>query len=261
MSANAMQINVNESFVRMNQFVKYNNGCFSAMNYYSKGSLLDLINYHVNSDESFPMWFVLYLTLEMLNIVDYLHKCHIIHADMKPDNWLINQLPASLDYFDPSRTKCLVLIDFNRSIDLSMLPHEAEFEAKTDNKSLLCCEMRSNKTWKYQIDYYGVLSSIHCIIHRKYMTTYNVGGRFRTNGSMPRTYDSAFAEFFDTYLNIPSCKEIPSLQRDWISRFVVLFKNELGSSFIKSKKYLHDLNEYFRVDRRRSSTSKKDDNL
>ncbi len=73
---------------------------------------------------------------------------------------------------------------------------------------------------------------------------------------MPRQFDSAFAEFFDTYLNIPSSQEMPSLQRDWISRFVVLFKTEIGASFSKSKKYLQDLNQYFQVDRRRSSTNK-----
>ena len=100
----------------------------------------------------FPYWFVLYLTLEMLNIIDYLHKCKIIHADVKADNFLINQLPDSIEYFEPHKTKCLVLIDFNRSIDLILLPDEAEFEKKVANKSLLCPEMKSDRTWTYQVD-------------------------------------------------------------------------------------------------------------
>ncbi len=196
-------------------------------------------------EEQFPYWFVLYLTLEMLNILDYLHKCQIIHADIKPDNFLINKLPDSLNYFDPTRTKCLVLIDFNRSIDLSMLPSEAEFDAKASNKSLLCCEMKSDKTWKHQIDYYGILSSIHCIIFKKYMKTYNENGRNKTTNVMPRSFDKIFSNLFDTFLNIPSCDEMPDLQKDWISQFVVLFKTELGASFSKHKKYLQELNESF----------------
>jgi checkpoint serine/threonine-protein kinase len=204
-----------------------------------------LINYHLKTDENFPYWFALYLTLEMLNIVDYLHRCQIIHADIKPDNLMINKLPDSLQYFDPSRTKCLVLIDFNRSIDLSMLPSEAEFDAKASNKSLLCCEMKSDKSWKYQIDYYGILSSIHCVIFKKYMKTFSEGGRNKITNNIPRQYDKVFAELFDTYLNIPSCTEIPDLQTEWITKFVGLFKAELGSSFSKYKKYLKDLNEAF----------------
>ena len=135
----------------MNQFIRYTNGCFSAMEYFNNGSLLDLINYHVEKQEIFPYWFVLYLTIEMLYILDYLHKCKIIHADIKPDNFLVNKLPNAIEYFEPNRTKCLVLIDFNRSIDMAMFPEESEFDAKAANKSLLCPEMKSNKTWNYQV--------------------------------------------------------------------------------------------------------------
>jgi hypothetical protein len=40
LEAKQMNIKVNDSFVRMKQFIKYNNGCLSAMNYYKNGSLL-----------------------------------------------------------------------------------------------------------------------------------------------------------------------------------------------------------------------------
>lgn len=115
----------------------------------------NLVNYHVTNNETFPYWFIIYLTLEMLYILKYLHDARIIHTDIKPDNFLISKLPDSLDYFDPTRTKCLVLIDFNRSIDMELLPEEIEFQgAKNVNKSLLCCEMKQDKPWTYQVFFF-----------------------------------------------------------------------------------------------------------
>jgi len=87
----------------------------------------------------------------MLNILEYLHKCKILHADIKIDNFIVDKLPDTVEYFELDRTKCLVLIDFNRSIDLTLLPNEAEFDAKAENKSLLCCEMKNNRKWTYQV--------------------------------------------------------------------------------------------------------------
>lgn len=159
---------------------------------------------------------------------------------------LINLLPNSLDYFDPTRTKCLVLIDFNRSIDMNLLPEEIEFQgAKNVNKSLLCCEMKQEKPWTYQVDYYGILTCLHCVIFKSFMNVYNENGRCRMSKSVPRSYDKLFTQMFDSFLNIPSCHELPDLQTEWINQFVVLFRNELAESFNKSKEYLKKLNQHY----------------
>lgn len=243
-----MKVDVMESFIRMDKFIKYHDGCFSAMNYYTIGSLLDLTNFHVVNDAkypSYPYWFVLYLTLEMLYIIQYLHKANIIHADIKPDNLIVNSLPESVTYFDPTRTKCLVLIDFNRSIDLNLLGMNTEFEAKVDNKSLLIPEMKEKKPWSYQVDFYGILCSIHCVVFKKYMKTYKEKERNRFVGSFPRGYDKLFEKLFDTYLNVPSCNEFPDIDSNFIEHFKKLFLSELAQSFGKSKQYLAALKEHF----------------
>ena len=61
-----------------------------------------MVNYHVKKNLTMPLWFVSYLAIEMLNILDYLHKCQILHADIKVDNFMIALLPNSLDYFQAS---------------------------------------------------------------------------------------------------------------------------------------------------------------
>lgn len=86
-----------------------------------------------------------------------------------------------------------------------------------------------------------MLSSIHCIIFKKYLKPLEENNRFRTTSSFPRNYDRIFSTFFDTYLNIPSCKSMPDLETEWIPKFVGLFRNEMVN-FTKSEKYLNDLN-------------------
>jgi checkpoint serine/threonine-protein kinase len=236
-----MGIDVRKSFIKIKHFTKFTDGCFSVMDYYKLGSLLNLINYHTNQNP-IPYWFVLYMTLEMLNILDFLHKCKILHADIKPDNFLIDQLPSDLDFFEANRTKCLVLIDFNRSIDQTLLPDQTEFFAKVDNKSLLCCEMKSDRSWSSQIDFYGVLFSVHCMMYRKYMTILQENNRNKISEKHPRNFDKLYARFFDTYLNVPSAADLPDLRKEFICEFVTLFKVELATNFDKSKQYLIDLN-------------------
>ena len=203
----------------------------------------------------------------MLNILNYLHECKILHADIKPDNFLIDALPDSLAYFIPDRTKCLVLIDFNRSIDQNSLPDQTEFVAKCDNKSLLCCEMKLDKSWSKQvnrdfanknkfnikyflihkkIDYYGVLYSIHCLVFKKYMNLFNVNGKYKMTSAFPRSYDGIFSRLFETYLNLPSSQKLPNLEKEYIDELVPLFRNELASSFSKSKQYLNNLHTNYK---------------
>lgn len=94
-----------------------------------------------------------------------------------------------------------------------------------------------------QVDFYGMLSCIHCIIFKKYLKVVNVKDRNAINTSFPRNYDKIFTRMFDTLLNIPDCQSIPDVHKDWIPHFVNLFKMELGTSFAKFSKYLRELNQ------------------
>ncbi len=120
------------------------------MKYYKNGTLLDFVNYHKELNQPVPYWFVIYLTIELLTIVNSLHKCKIIHADIKPDNIMIDHLPYDIKFFDSTKTKSLVLIDFNQSIDLSLYPGEVEFEKQFTSKFKVG-EMKLEKTWTFQV--------------------------------------------------------------------------------------------------------------
>lgn len=54
------------------------------------GSILDVCNkIKAKSTKNCPPSVVMILAAQMLSIVDHLHACSIIHADIKPDNWLL----------------------------------------------------------------------------------------------------------------------------------------------------------------------------
>lgn len=71
--------------------------------------------------------------IDILAILEAVHKCGIIHADIKPDNFLIKDInlinsnattPAQMFSNCPNSLK---LIDFGRSIDMEKFPPGTTF--------------------------------------------------------------------------------------------------------------------------------------
>lgn len=54
------------------------------------GSIIDVCNKHKNAaNKHIDEYIVMVLTTQLLSIIDHLHGCRIIHADVKPDNFLL----------------------------------------------------------------------------------------------------------------------------------------------------------------------------
>lgn len=127
-----------------------------------------------------PQPLVMYLATCILTMVEQLHAIHIIHADIKPDNFLLGersapclchphhtnqhelpQRPSSCSVcfrflenrcFEPENMDHgLILIDLGQSIDLDFFPEGTTFTAKCLTSGFQCTEMLSGKPWNYQV--------------------------------------------------------------------------------------------------------------
>ena len=120
----------------------------------------------------------MYLTIELLRVIESIHNCHVIHADIKPDNVLFLGLPElpkitrtadGKQMIFPPKEAAVRLIDFGRSIDMAMFPPGTTFLAKVATSGFDCIEMRIDKPWTLQADFFGLVGTIHVIIFQEYM--------------------------------------------------------------------------------------------
>lgn len=105
-----------------------------------------------------PEALVYHFSLQLLAIVNDMHECGILHADIKPDNIMLKPVATPLMHSADAWTAeevlaenkpVLKLIDFGRSIDLALYPDRTSFmHVFHDDKSP---EMRDGKSWNYQV--------------------------------------------------------------------------------------------------------------
>ena len=132
---------------------------------------------------------LLLFSLDILEVIDRLHSCKIIHADVKPDNFLFcgplpdpaslkadlmalsaglasrRPLGANASSSSSSRRPSTVkLIDFGRCIDMTLFREGTDFMAKVKTEGFQCKEMVEGKPWTYQIDLFGVMATIHVLL-------------------------------------------------------------------------------------------------
>ena len=165
----------------------------------------------------------------MLIIAQKLRDLEIIHADVKPDNFLVLDLPdidpshAGTDFFSRLRPS-IQLFDFGRCIDTKMYPRGKTFDLVFSNKKLRCPEMQEGKPWTYQIDYFGIAGTAYILLSGDYMKlSKNKEGKNFPTGSMRRWWNAdLWTSFFMEFLNIESEHQLPNLDA-WLRTFQDFF--------------------------------------
>lgn len=103
----------------------------------------------------------MYFSIEMLRVVSAMHSAQIIHADIKPDNFLVQLRPDS--------TVTLQLIDFGCGIDMAMFPPGTMFKRQVTTENFVCCEMKDGRPWSYHTDLFCVAATTHTLLFDKYI--------------------------------------------------------------------------------------------
>nr|XP_029719042.1 uncharacterized protein LOC109406321 [Aedes albopictus] len=192
------------------------------------GNILDVCNVVKrvtgrNVDEFIAM----VITSQILSIIDHLHSCMIIHADIKPDNFLLMN-PIDLD----SPIPCVQLIDFGVSIDLKLFPKDTTFRKVVTTECFTCIEMLEKRPWTYQPDLYGVAGTTHVMLFGTYMEVQKDIVNWNIKARMPRYFrKTVWDNYFSSMLNIRDCNEMPNLQS---------LRSRLLAEIEENKKYIRD---------------------
>uniref|UniRef100_A0A6A7G355 Mitotic checkpoint serine/threonine-protein kinase BUB1-like n=1 Tax=Hirondellea gigas TaxID=1518452 RepID=A0A6A7G355_9CRUS len=211
--------NVLDSVMRVNRGYYYNNGSILASQYHRYGTLLDLLNGYKMKGLLWSNDLAMYFTIEVLSILENIHACDIIHADIKPDNFIVKGLPQinysarSAEEMFADCPSALKIIDFGRAIDMRILPKGTSFTRKVTTEGFTCCEMQEGRAWTYQPDLYGAAATAHTMLWGTYMTVAKKEGVWALQGSNFKRYwnREAWQSVFHELLNVPSCDRLPSL--------------------------------------------------
>ncbi|XP_068140947.1 mitotic checkpoint serine/threonine-protein kinase BUB1 [Drosophila tropicalis] len=175
------------------------------------GSLLD-INNKIRQATTKVMHesLVMHFSGQICNIVDYLHRQHIIHADIKPDNFLLMRVP-NVDSPLPS----LRLIDFGCAIDMTLFPdaEHTKFRKVIHTDGFTCIEMQESRPWSYETDLFCIAGTVHVMLFGEYMQPQKRGATWDIRQKLPRYLKKhVWSKFFGELLNMQADK-LPQLHQ------------------------------------------------
>lgn len=176
---NAQHARELESIIQCSSMYLFRDESYLTLEYLDQGTVLNAVNIsRQQTGNGLEECLVIYMTIQLLRVIEALHEAQIIHGDIKPDNVMLNFLPVKDSHWDRFfkrdgsdgwSTKAIKLIDFGRAIDVSAYHPDAQFMVDWKMDEQDCIEMRENRPWTYQADYHGIAGVIHCLLFGKFI--------------------------------------------------------------------------------------------
>lgn len=162
----------------------YRDESFLVLDLCTQGTLLDVVNHATDAGVSqqgacLDELLVMFFAIELLKFVENMHKVGFIHGDLKIDNCLLRleEIPGGSNawsgMYQPTGEggwayKGIKMIDFGRTIDTRMYPSGQKFIADWKTTVSDCLELRENRPWTYETDYFGLAGIIYCLLFGKF---------------------------------------------------------------------------------------------
>ncbi|THH20723.1 hypothetical protein EW146_g665 [Bondarzewia mesenterica] len=220
-----LPVRLRTSIISPRALYAFRDESFLVLDLCTQGTLLEIINRANTAGISqqgacLDELLVAFFTIEFLRLLEGLHIAGFIHGDLKIDNCLIrlDDVPGSAvaawsGTYDPSggggwSYKGIKMIDFGRTIDTSMFPHGQTFIAEWQTDARDCSEMREDRPWTYQADYFGLAGIVYCMLYGKYIEASSVvpvpgsPGRHKLSTPFKRYWQTdIWTRLFDILLN------------------------------------------------------------
>ncbi|EPQ54098.1 hypothetical protein GLOTRDRAFT_139495 [Gloeophyllum trabeum ATCC 11539] len=243
-----------------------------------QGTLLDVVNNASKMSVSqqgacLDEVLVTFFSVELIRLIEGMHSAGIIHGDLKIDNCLLRleDAPGGLSawstIYQPSgkdgwEYKGIKLIDFGRTIDTQVFPAGQQFIADWPADARDCFEIRENRPWTYQTDYFGLAGIIYCLLFGKYLEKAAIvpvddaagqeGCRYKLSTPFKRYWNTdLWSRLFDLLLNpcfvredgkLPLCEEISVLRKEmeaWLEKNCDRSSGSLRALLKKIEKFVN----------------------
>lgn len=236
------------SLVLPHALYAYKDESYLVLDLCPQGMLLNVINNAVSAGVSqagacLDELLVMFFTIELLRLLEAMHSAGFIHGDLKIDNCLLRleDVPGGAaawsGAYQPSGDggwshKGLKVIDFGRTIDTRLFPPDQQFVADWATDDRDCLEIRENRPWTYQTDYFGLAGIIYCMLFGKYIQASSVVshvdefgvGRYKIATPFKRYWQTnIWNRLFDALLNpclvrpkgeLPICETLTGLRKE-----------------------------------------------
>jgi checkpoint serine/threonine-protein kinase len=178
---NRLPADLTRSIIASRGLYTFADESYLVLDYASQGTVLDAVNQagrigiapSAQGASGMDELVVMFFAVELMKIVEGLHRAGFIHGDLKIDNCLVrlNSIDnaAWAGQYDAGgangwASKGVRIIDFGRAIDMSLFPDGQTFIADWAVDQRDCAEMREARPWSYQADYHGLASVFYCML-------------------------------------------------------------------------------------------------